>query len=83
MSRVSRKRKVRSNPYTMGDLNKFIDDLCHPLFKEDAGFILVDGFLHGLLEQNPPLSVKKFMKYNLPKLMEELSKKRKKRKIKE
>ena len=29
----------------------------------------VDGVLHGLVDPSPPLSVKKFIKYNFPELM--------------
>jgi hypothetical protein len=35
---------------------------------------LVDGVLHGLVEQNPPQSVKKFIKYNLLAIMKEVRK---------
>ena len=64
------KRRKRTPKYpTKGQLNKLIDDLIHPLFRKNKGFILVDGVLHGLVEQNPPLSMKKFVKYNFPELM--------------
>ena len=36
--------------YTKGELNKLADSLCHPLFKVDKGFIILDGFLHALIE---------------------------------
>jgi hypothetical protein len=63
------KRKRRPRSYTKGELNYLIDDLLHALCKVNEGFVLVDGVLHGLVEQNPPLSVKKFIKYNLPAIM--------------
>lgn len=69
-----RKKKTRT-PYTKGELNRLIDSLCHPLSKRDKGFILVDGLLHAMVEQNPPVTVQKFMKYSLPRLLEELSRK--------
>jgi hypothetical protein len=68
------KGKRRPRRYTKGELNYLIDDLLHPLYKVNEGFVLVDGVLHGLIEQNPPLSVKKFMKYNLPAIMKEVRK---------
>ena len=67
----AKKRKRTPKPLTKGALNKLIDDLVHPLFSESKGFIFVDGLLHGLVEQNLPLSVKKFVKYNFPELMKE------------
>jgi hypothetical protein len=47
--------------YTAG-LNDFIDSLCNPSAKVDKDFILVDGILNGLIEQNLPVSVGKFVK---------------------
>lgn len=48
-----------------------------PLFKTNKGFILVDGLLHGLVEQNPPITIRKFIKYNLPTLIDQMKKKTK------
>lgn len=69
------KKKRAHKVYTKGELNKLIDGLCDPLFETNEGFILVDGLLHGLVEQNPPLTIRKFMKHNLPKLIEQIKKK--------
>jgi hypothetical protein len=52
--------------------------VCHPFFKENPGFILVDGILHGMVEKDPPESFRKFMKYNLPEIVKEVTRKRKK-----
>jgi len=71
------RRKGKSQEYTKGELNKLIDNLCHPLFKTNEGFILVDGLLHGLVEQKPPITIRKFIKHNLPKLIEQIEKKTK------
>jgi len=68
------KRKREYKPYTKGELNKLIDSLCHPLFKTNEGYILVDGLLHGLVEQNPPITIRKFVKYNLPTLIKQIEK---------
>ncbi len=57
-----------------GELNRLIDDLLHPFFKVDPAFILLDGFLHGLVERNPSESTRKFLVYNLPKLIKQLEK---------
>jgi hypothetical protein len=64
----TKKRRKNPNPYSKGEMNRIIDGLVHPFFKTGKGFILIDGILHGLVEQNPPLSVKKFIKYNLTEL---------------
>ncbi len=69
----TRKKAVR--PYTKGELNKVIDSLCHPLFKTNEGFILVDGILHDIVEQNPPATIQKFIKYSLPKILEQSARK--------
>jgi len=57
-----------------GRLNRFIDELVHPMFKVDPAFVLIDGFLHALVEQNPEESTRKFLVYNLPRLVEQLAK---------
>ena len=67
-------RKRTKQPYSEGEINKLIDTLIHPLERADKRFVLVDGLLHGLVEQNPPTSVKKFIKYNLPELVKQLEK---------
>ena len=67
--KASKKRRKNRGSLTKGQLNKLIDTFVHPLFKKNQSFIYVDGVLHGLVEQNPPLSMKKFVKYNLPELM--------------
>jgi len=61
----SKKRSI----YSKGELNRIVDDLVHPFFKKGKEFILVDGILHGVIEQNPSLSVKKFMTYSFPELL--------------
>lgn len=64
---MPRKRKAS---YTTGELNKVIDGLCHPLFRDNPDLIFVDGLLHAIVEQNPPLSIRKFIRNNLPKLLD-------------
>lgn len=66
-------QKTRPKLYSKGNLNKVIDDVVHPLCKHNASIIFLDGFFHSLVEQDLPLSVRKFIRYNLPKLLEQLS----------
>jgi hypothetical protein len=73
----TRKEKRTAKPYTKGELNKLIDSLCHPLIKTNKGYTLVDMLLHGLVEQNPQLTIRKFIEYNLPKLIKQIKKKTK------
>ena len=73
----SGKRKKTRRPYTRGQLNRLVDDLIHPFFKEDPSFVLVDGLLHGVVENDLPLTVKKFIKYDFPKLLKEINRKEK------
>jgi hypothetical protein len=67
------KKKTRPELYSKGSINRLIDDLVHPLCKQNASLIFLDGFLHSLVEKNPPLSVRKFITYNLPELLKQLS----------
>jgi hypothetical protein len=60
-----------------GKLNKLIDDLIHPHFREYPALIIVDGLLHAMVEQNPKASLRKFIKYNVPKLLKILTRKQK------
>jgi hypothetical protein len=71
-SRQAEVQKKRPKRYTKGELNKLVDSLVHPLCKKNSGLIFVDGLLHALIEQNPPQSVSKFIRYNLPKILEQL-----------
>jgi hypothetical protein len=54
-----------------GCVNKTIDRLLHPHFHQYPFLILIDGLLHGINEMDPATSIKKFVKYGLPKLIEE------------
>jgi hypothetical protein len=68
-------RKARKTD--KGKLNKLIDDLIHPHFREYPALIIVDGLLHAMVEQNPDASLRKFIKYNVPKLLKTLTRKQK------
>jgi hypothetical protein len=63
--------------YSVGELNRLIDALIHPLAKRYPEFLILDATIHGVIEKNPPESTLKFMQYNLPKLVAELLRKRK------
>ena len=73
MSPAKRTEKKRRNKlYTTGELNRLVDDLIHPSYKKDKVFVLLDGLLHGLLEQNPPETVRKFWKYSLQPMIDQI-----------
>jgi len=57
--------KKKEFPLTKGQLNKIIDTLVHPYFKESPFFVILDGMLHAMVEQDPEESFKKFIRYNL------------------
>lgn len=59
--------------YTIGELNKLVDSVMHPLAKSNPSIMILDGIVHAILEQNPSESTVKFIKYNLPKLLEQLT----------
>jgi hypothetical protein len=72
MGQTSRKRRS-SRIYTEGELNALIDAIVHPLAKSSPYVMLIDGLLHALVEKNPSESTLKFIKYNLPKLLEQMA----------
>jgi len=53
-------------------VNRTIDRLLHPHFKQYPFLILVDGLIHGLNEMDPVKSIQRFLRYDGPKLIEEL-----------
>jgi hypothetical protein len=55
--------QIRNSLYTDGELNAIIDAFMHPLAKRDPRLLVLDGILHGIVEQNPSKSVRKFIKY--------------------
>jgi hypothetical protein len=64
---------------TTSKLNKLVDDLLHPYFTDYPTLIIMDSLLHAIIEQDPKTSMHKSIKYNLPKLLESLTKNRKTR----
>lgn len=55
-------------------VNKLIDDLIHPFMREYPALIVIDGILHAINEGNPEESLRKFIKYDLSKLIDEVVK---------
>jgi hypothetical protein len=60
---MKRKHKRTINP------NRLIDNIFHPLFNQNKTFVLIDGAMHFMVEQNPPVSMKKFLRYSLKHLL--------------
>jgi hypothetical protein len=54
-----------------------VDALLHPLAKTNPDILILDGILHGIIEQNPTESAFKFIQHNLPKLLPKLIRARK------
>jgi hypothetical protein len=68
MASLSRKKKRRSR-YSKGELNRLIDDIIHPLSDVNPELMILDALLHGFVEQNPPETAIKFIRYSLPKII--------------
>lgn len=70
MVRKSKARgQLKGHSYTEGELNKLIDAVFHTLVRLNPEFLIIDGILHSLIEQDPTQSVLKFLHYNAPKLL--------------
>lgn len=66
--------KVRKT--AKGELNRLIDSLMHPYFREYPALIVVDGLLHAMVEQDPDVSLRKFVRYGVPELLRSLVRKK-------
>jgi hypothetical protein len=77
-AQTGRKKKTtkgkRKALYNKFEKNKLIDAAVHPLADQHWAFILADGFLHALNEDNPSESFLKFLKYNAPELLKRILK---------
>lgn len=58
-------------------VNRLIDRLIHPYFKDYPALIPLDGLLHAAAEQDPNVSLGKFVRYNAPKILRYLARKQK------
>lgn len=67
-------RKKKKKQYSKGELNQLIDSVLHPLFDHSPALMVIDTVFHGLVEKNPKVTVKKFARYTLPKIIEEILK---------
>ena len=70
------KRKRQGIKVTKGDLNRLIDDIFHKRFSENLGFVIVDGLLHAVVERTPDESIRKFVRFNVPVLVREMTRKK-------
>ena len=79
MPKVKKKTRGKRDhkKYTTGQINAIIDDVCHPFFAQDQAFRILDGLMHAIAEQDPPVSAEKFTQFNLPAIIKMLTKKRK------
>lgn len=64
MVQKKKSRKPRSKPYSKGELNYIVDAIIHPMYRRSEAFRIVDGFVHGIIEEDPPTSLEKFILYN-------------------
>ena|SRR2546425_10866122 len=69
-----RTRQKRKGLYSKSEKNAIIDSVVHPWADEHWGFVIVDGVLHALNEQDPVESLIKFLKYNAPELLKRILK---------
>jgi len=70
--RKKRTRQKRKGLYSRYEKNAIIDSLVHPLADEHWSFVIVDGVLHALNEEDPIQSLFKFLKYNAPELLKRI-----------
>jgi hypothetical protein len=72
--RKKRTRQKRKGLYSKSEKNAIIDSVVHPWADKHWGFVIVDGVLHALNEQDPVESFVKFLKYNAPELLKRILK---------
>ena len=66
--------RKKGSLFTDGQKNKIIDSFMHPLARDNPWFWAFDTLLHAWVEQNPGVTVDKFMRYNLPKIAKQMMK---------
>lgn len=72
VKRKKRTRQKRKSLYSKSETNAIIDSVVHPLADEHWGYVIVDGVLHALNEEDPIQSLFKFLKYNAPELLKRI-----------
>ncbi len=65
MTKKRQNRKKNQAAKLQTDLNILIDHTFHPLFKKDKRFVIIDGAMHFMIENNPKSSFRKFIRYSL------------------
>ena len=58
-------------------MNLIIDSIIHPHARNHPELWGLDGVLHGLVEQDPELTLRKFIRYNVPKLLKHATRRKK------
>jgi hypothetical protein len=71
--------RKKESLFTEGELNKLIDSFLHPIARQDPYFWVADTLLHAMIEQDPGVTVDKFVRYTVPKILEQAAKRQKKR----
>jgi len=59
-------------PFTDGELNKLIDSIMHPIARDNPWFLALDTVLHGMVEEDPSTTTRKFLRYNAPKIIRQV-----------
>ena len=65
---MARKKKPFLPFLTDGQWNGIVDIVFHPRAKRDIKYWFVDWAAHAMIERDPALSLKKFIRYTAPKL---------------
>src|SRR5690349_19835715 len=73
-NKKKRTRSKRKSLYSKSEKNAIIDSLVHPLSDQHWGYVIVDGVLHAMNEEDPVQSLFKFLKYNGPELLKRILK---------
>jgi hypothetical protein len=68
---LTRVRKRARSIYTKGEANRLIDSIIHPLLDQHPSLNLIDLILHGLVKQSLSETALKFIRYSLPKIIDE------------
>ena len=49
-----------------------IDSVMYPKARRNPAYRLLDGLLHGMIEQDPEVTLEKFLRYNAPKIIKQV-----------
>jgi hypothetical protein len=74
MKQKKPRKPRKKQTYSKGEKNKIVDSLLHPFYRRSQLIRVVDGVIHGLIEQDTKSSAKKFVRYNLPEFLKEVLK---------